>query len=38
LISGIYVDKDLPADYGAVTYGCADFTPPSGWHHMHVRT
>lgn len=27
-ISGIHVDKDIPADYGAVTYGCADFTPP----------
>lgn len=27
-ISGIFVDKDIPADYGAVTYGCAGFTPP----------
>lgn len=27
-IAGIHVDKDIPADYGAVTYACAGFTPP----------
>ena len=27
-ISGIFVDKDIPADYGAVTYACKDFMPP----------
>jgi hypothetical protein len=27
-VSGIHVDKDIPSDYGAVTYGCADFMPP----------
>lgn len=27
-ISGIHVDKDIPADYGAVTYACAGFMPP----------
>jgi hypothetical protein len=28
LITGIYVDKDIPAQYGAYTSACGDFTPP----------
>ena len=27
-VSGIFVNKDMPADYGAVTVDCATFTPP----------
>jgi len=27
-VSGIFVNKDMPADYGAVTVECASFTPP----------
>jgi len=27
-ITGIFVDKDIPADFGAVTFSCAGFTPP----------
>jgi hypothetical protein len=27
-ITGIYIDKDMPAQYGAYTSKCADFTPP----------
>ncbi|MGC1363770.1 MAG: DUF4157 domain-containing protein [Silvibacterium sp.] len=27
-ITGIYVNKDMPADYGAVTFACSGFTPP----------
>jgi hypothetical protein len=27
-ITGIYVDKDIPADWGAVTRGCSNFMPP----------
>ena len=27
-VSGIFVNKDMPADYGAVTVDCASFTPP----------
>lgn len=28
LISGIFIDKDIPADYGAYTLPCSAFTPP----------
>jgi hypothetical protein len=27
-ITGVYVDKDMPKDYGAVTYACSGFMPP----------
>jgi hypothetical protein len=27
-VTGIYVDKDMPADWAAVTFNCSDFTPP----------
>ncbi|MEX6688155.1 DUF4157 domain-containing protein [Danxiaibacter flavus] len=27
-ITGIYVDKDMPASYAAVTYSCGAFVPP----------
>jgi len=27
-ISGIFVDKDIPATYGAYTFDCASFVPP----------
>ena len=26
-VSGVFVNKDMPDDYGAVTVGCASFTP-----------
>jgi hypothetical protein len=28
LITGIFIDKDIPPDYGAYTYPCGSFTPP----------
>ena len=27
-VSGVFVNKDMPADYGAVTVDCTTFTPP----------
>lgn len=27
-VAGIFVNKDMPADWGAVTQSCASFTPP----------
>jgi hypothetical protein len=27
-VSGLFVNKDMPASWGAVTVGCAGFTPP----------